>query len=141
MQIRFRYFLATAAVLGLLMGNIIPHIMFYDFFTRSAFSLLPWIVIGVAICYFGRNLLQTVLIGIAYTAFLAESFLFLGQLKFDSEFLKVIIFLLIILVAAVISGSIMGIAVFYLKKIANSIAASQLHVESKKKSVGKKSKK
>lgn len=116
---KFRYKLAISATIGIFMGFILPRIVAYDFFTRSSLSLIPWSIAGIIVCYSAINRKQSILMGMSYVAFLAESFLFLGQLKFNSEPILVLIFLLIVLIVSLICGTVMGLTVYYFKKLVN----------------------
>ncbi len=113
---KFRYKLVISALLGIVMGNILPHMIFYDFFTRSGLAMVPWSIIGAILCYFALNKKQSILMGMTYVIFVAESFLFLGQLKFNSELFMVLLFLGIVFVVSLICGLIMGLVVYYSKR-------------------------
>lgn len=109
--------LLISATLGILIGFIIPHLVFYTFFITNPLSIIPWGIAGVILCLCASSRKESILMAMVYMGFLLESFLFLGQLKFDTEFLKVIVFLGFILVIGLLAGLIMGLVVYYLKKL------------------------
>lgn len=121
-KLRFRYKLLISLIIGFFMGYILPHIAFYTFFTTSSKSIIVWGIVGSLLCYFLSNTRkQSILIGLVYLVALVESFLFLGQLKFSSEFWNVLLFLFIMGIVGVICGSVMGFCIYYLKKLVHKL--------------------
>lgn len=113
---RLRHKIILAALVGIFFGFILPKLAFYTFFTTSAGTIIPWGIVGVIITWFALNLKQSIMLACTYMFFLVESFLLLGQLKFDTEFFKVILFLGVLGVVALLCGLVMGVVVFYAKK-------------------------
>ncbi len=109
--------LIFSALLGLFMGFILPHLIFYTFFTTSAKSIFVWGTVGFILCLFATTRKESLLMALLYMLFLVEGFLFLGQLKFNSQFFMVILFLVIMGVVASICGLVMGLVTFYIKKL------------------------
>ncbi len=109
--------LIISSLLGVFMGYVLPHLVFYTFFTTSAKSILIWGAVGFVLCLFALTRKESILMALAYMLFLVESFLFLGQLKFNSQLFLVLLFLLIMGIVALVCGLVMGLITYYIKKL------------------------